>query len=408
MKSISILKNKRVNLLVVTAVASAGLVAAGVAFTEQAQRRERSQHLRDESAVVLRQDVIVKVSSTGSIKPLISVNISPKASGRVAALFVDQGDHVKKGQILARMDGSNLVGTLLKAKGMVASIQDNLKEAAANMLAITAIYSSNQELIRNGVVSRNDFTASQGQYLAMKAHLQSLRDQLIQAKGDLETAEASMEDTIIRAPFAGVITQKYANVGAFVTPTTSASSTTSATSSSILSLASPLEAVANVSEIDQPSIYKGQPVLIHVDAYPDLRVRGRVRLIAPESVVVQNVTSFEVHITINHEDQAKLRSGMTITADFLVGRHRNALLIPTPAIVSQREGAGVYIVTGTGKPHFQRIRVGATIGAMTEVTSGVHQGQRVLITFPGARKPNSRPVTSSSPFNQQGGGRMPR
>jgi HlyD family secretion protein len=275
------------------------------------------------------------------------------------------------------------------------------------LLSIAAVYRSNQKLYAAGAVSHNDYTASLGLYLSTQSHIRSLRAQVAAARGDLETAQAALNDTVIRAPFSGVITQKYANVGAFVTPTTSASATTSATSSSILALASPLEAVASVSEIDEPSIYKGQSVEIRVDAYPDRVVHGTVRLIAPESVVVQNVTSFEVRIAIAAADRPKLRSGMNITANFLVGKHKDALLIPTPAIVSQKEGTGVYLLGKGQRPVFHPIKVGSTVGTMTEVLAGLREGERIFITFPGARKPNGKPVTSSSPLAQPGGGGRP-
>jgi HlyD family secretion protein len=385
------------------------LLAVAAVLHQLTRQREHQQHLQDETTVVVRRDVDIKVSAAGSIKPLTPVNISPKAAGKVAALLVDQGDEVKAGKILARMDHSNLVGQLLRAKGNLAAAKGNLLEAEAQLPSIEANYRSNQQLYKAGGVSYNNFIASQSQFFASQSHIVSLRGQVVQAQGELATAQAQMNDTLIRAPFSGVVTQKYANVGSFVTPTTSASATTSATSSSILALAGPLEAVASVSEIDEPSIYKGQPVEIRVDAYPNLVVHGHVRLIAPESVVVQNVTSFEVRITIDHRDISGLRSGMNITASFLVGEHKNALIIPTPAIVSQKEGNGVYVFKNGQSPLFRSIKVGATVGNATEVLAGLKQGERIYITFPGGRKPNSKPVTASSPFAQPGGqGRPPR
>jgi HlyD family secretion protein len=393
----------------IAAVTGALLLAAGGVIGQVIHQRDRQARLEAETAAVVRKDVVIKVSAAGSIKPLTPVNISPKAAGKVVALLVDQGDQVKAGQVLARMDNSNLVGPLLRAQGGLVAAQANLREAEAQLLSIAAVYRSNQKLYAAGAVSHNDYTASLGLYLSTQSHIRSLRAQVAAARGDLETAQAALNDTVIRAPFSGVITQKYANVGAFVTPTTSASATTSATSSSILALASPLEAVASVSEIDEPSIYKGQSVEIRVDAYPDRVVHGTVRLIAPESVVVQNVTSFEVRIAIADGDRPKLRSGMNITANFLVGSHKNALLIPTPAIVSQKEGTGVYVLGKGQRPVFHPIKVGATVGTTTEVLAGLKEGERIFITFPGARKPNGKPVTSSSPLAQPGGaGRPPR
>jgi HlyD family secretion protein len=233
---------------------------------------------------------------------------------------------------------------------------------------------------------------------------------VLQARGDLQTIKAQLDDTVIRAPFAGVITQKYADVGAFVTPTTSASATSSATSSSIFALAGQLEGLANVSETDIGSIYPGQPVELQVDAYPGRIFHGKVRLIAPDSVVVQNVTSFQVRITLGDQaslaDQGrdKLISGMNFAASFVVGRHLNSLLVPTPAIVTRQGGLGVYLPAAGASPRFQPVRVGATVGTKTEVLAGLSAGQKVLITFPGQRSPNDKPVRASSPFQPSPGG----
>jgi HlyD family secretion protein len=196
-------------------------------------------------------------------------------------------------------------------------------------------------------------------------------------------------------------------VGAFVTPTTSASATNSATSSSIFAIAGALEGVANVAETDLGTIYRGQPVQLRVDAFPGRSFPGNVRLIAPESVVVQNVTSFQVRIQLEGPERDKLLSGMNFTAGFKVGRQPDALIIPTTAIVSQERGMGVYVLGGNRKPEFRPIQVGATLGTRSEVHSGLKAGERVFITFPGRRRPNDKPVRPNSPFQQpSGAGRM--
>jgi HlyD family secretion protein len=124
-------------------------------------------------------------------------------------------------------------------------------------------------------------------------------------------------------------------------------------------------------------------------------------------VVVQNVTSFQVRIRLEDPDRARLLSGMNFTASFQVGRHPNALLIPTTAIVSEREGTGVFVLGPRQKPVFRPIRVGATVGTQSEVLTGLKAGEHVFLTFPGRRPANDRPVRSNSPFQQpQGAGRM--
>ncbi|MFN7629968.1 MAG: efflux RND transporter periplasmic adaptor subunit, partial [Cyanobacteriota bacterium] len=404
--------------------------------------QQRETELESQTAEVIRQNLEVKVTASGSIRPLTPVNISPKQPGRISAIYVDQGDRVKAGQLLARMDDSNLRGELLRAEGSLAAAganlqkmeagsrpeeirqaRENLRDAEAQMIAIQSAYRSNQQLFEAGAIGRVTFDASRSQYLSIQQRIHALKAQLdlvqagfrqediaaaraqvTQAKGALQTIRTEIDDTFIRAPFEGVISQKYADVGAFVTPTTSASATSSATSSSIFALAGDLEGIANVSESDIGSIYRGQAVDLQVDAFPGRTFHGKVRLIAPESVVVQNVTSFQVRIQLVDPDRAKLLSGMNFTAGFQVGRHPNALLIPTSAIVSEEQGTGVYVLGSNRKPKFQPIRVGATVGTQSEVLSGLKEGERIFTTFPGRRPPNDKPVRSNSPFQQPQGG----
>ena len=418
------------------------LAALALLLWQQGARKKRDTLLKSQTAPVIRKNLEVKVTASGFIRPLTPVNISPKQPGRISAIDVDQGDRVKAGQLLARMDDSNLRGELLRAQGTLAAAEanlqkmkagsrpeeirqalENLRDAEAQMIAIQSAYRSNQQLFEAGAIGRVSFDASRSQYLSIQERINALKAQLdlveagfrrediaaaraqvTQAKGALQTIQTQIDDTSIRAPFDGVIAQKYADVGAFVTPTTSASATSSATSSSIFALAGDLEGIANVSETAIGAIYRDQPVSLQVDAFPGRTFHGKVRLIAPESVVVQNVTSFQVRIRLEDPDRAKLLSGMNFTAGFQVGRHPNALLIPTPAIVSQEQGTGVFVLGPNRQPQFQPIRVGATVGSHSEVLSGLKEGERIFITFPGRRAPNDKPVRSNSPFQQPQGG----
>ena len=437
-----------------------GVVSGWIFYWQQARHNQQRQNLDSQTAIVTRQDVIVMVSASGSIRPITPVNVSPKQPGRIISIGVDQGDRVTAGQTLARMDDSNLRGPYLSAVGKLSAAaanlrklqlgnrpqeirqaRENLNQAQAEIIAVRSTYLGNLALYQAGALGRVAFDGSRSQYLASQERIKALqaqldlvaagfrredievaRAQVLQARGDLQTIKAQLNDTVIRAPFAGVITQKYADVGAFVTPTTSASATSSATSSSIFALAGQLEGLANVSETDIGSIYPGQPVQLQVYAYPGRIFHGKVRLIAPDSVVVQNVTSFQVRITLPDQasladraslpDQAslaaqgsgKLISGMNFTASFVVGRHLNSLLIPTPAIVTRQGGLGVYLPAAGASPRFQPVRVGATVGTKTEVLAGLSAGQKVLITFPGQRSPNDKPVRASSPFQPSPGG----
>ncbi|GBF81914.1 efflux RND transporter periplasmic adaptor subunit [Aphanothece sacrum] len=213
-------------------------------------------------------------------------------------------------------------------------------------------------------------------------------------KAELERIVIQFQDTAIRAPFDGIVTQKFATQGAFVTPTTSASSTASATSSSIVALARGLKVVAKVPEVDIGNIQPGQPVSIIADAFPNETFQGQVIRIAPEAIVDQNVTSFEVTIgLITGRD--KLLSKMNVDVSFLGQQLNQALVVPTVAIVTQEGKTGVMVPDAQNKPEFKPITIGLVLDDKTEILSGLTPGDRVFIDLP--EQPNKKDNKDKKP-----------
>jgi HlyD family secretion protein len=201
------------------------------------------------------------------------------------------------------------------------------------------------------------------------------------ANAQLQSARSQLNDSTVVAPFAGLITQRYASVGAFVTPTTSASTSTSATSTSIVALAKDMEVKAKVPEVDIGKIKLGQKVEITADSFSDKPFQGTVRLVAPEAVVEQNVTSFEVRVALDTGKEV-LRSGMNVNAVFSGKRTNNALTVPTVSISSKRGQTGVYVPGENNEPVFKAIKVGTTVRDKIQVTEGLKAGDRVFIDVP--------------------------
>jgi len=217
------------------------------------------------------------------------------------------------------------------------------------------------------------------------------RAQVMNAEGALQTIQSQINDTIIRAPFNGIVTRKFADPGSFVTPTTSGSSVSSATSSSILALASKNQVIAKVAETSIPKIKVGQNVTIEADAYPKQPFPGKVIQVATQSTVEQNVTNFEVTMSLD-DTKNLLQVGMNVNVKFNVGTLDNVLVVPTIAIVRQENGTGVYLI-GKGenrRPSFQPITTGATVEDKTVVVSGIEEGDTVMISFPQGQRPASR------------------
>lgn len=416
-----------VGLLVLALVLGGGYVAYSQVMT--ARRQEARRQIQ--SATVERQSLPVKISANGSVLPERSANVSPKSSGILKQLLVKEGDRVKEGQILAYMDASNLQGQYTQARGQLAQAQANLakvvagnrpqdiSQAAAQLAndraalgSAEATFQQNQQLFSAGALAQRDLitaratrdqAAAQVRKSQQALELQQVgsrpediataRAQVLSAQGALETIQADLDDAIIRAPFGGIVTKKFADPGAFVTPSTAGSSASSA-SASILALASTNQISANVAEANIAQIKVGQAVKITVDAFPGKTFEGRVIQVAAQSTLTQNVTSFEVKTSVIDPGNL-LRSGMSANVEFNVGTLNNVLVVPTVAIVRQDGVSGVQVMGGQRgegrRPAFRPITTGvSTDDGKTVVLSGLQERDRVLISFPQGGRPAGR------------------
>lgn len=433
----------------------------------------------DLTVPVQAKDLTIQITTNGSVVPVQNVNLSPKSAGLLKELYVEQGDRVEQGQVIARMDDADIQAQLIQARGRLAQAQAQLAEAQAGTrpeevaqgrsrlaqaqarLAEARAGSRLEEiaqaraqvasaqarvnltgervnryryLAQQGAESRDRLDEAVTDDRSARASLREVQQKLNQlqrgtrseeiarieaevaeaqqafrqlqngtrpeeidqakaevvaARGELQAVEVQQQDTAIRAPFSGIVTQKYATEGAFVAPTTSASSSSSATSASIVAVAKGLEVLSKVPEVDVGRIRQGQSVEIVADAYPDQVFKGRVRLIAPEAVIEQNVTSFQVRIVIE-TGKAELRSGMNVDTTFLGEALNNVLVVPTVAIATQRGQTGVYVPNQADEPQFRPITIGTTLQDQTQVLQGLRPGERVFTEFPKGRKPDDQ------------------
>ncbi len=263
-------------------------------------------------------------------------------------------------------EDSTVQANLLEAQKRLALLKSGSRpEEIARLKAAVEEASAQLQLLENG---------------SRPQEIDSAAAAVSAAQAQLKTEQVNLNNTIIRAPFSGIITQKFANVGAFVTPTTSASTSASATSSSVVALARGLEVLANVPEADIARIKEGQEVEIVADAYPDQVFKGEVRLIAPEAVNEQGVTLFQVRVAIN-TGRDKLRSGLNVNLTFL-GDDVNALWIPTVAIVTENGQTGVLVPDTNNKAKFSKVTIGSQVGNETQILEGLKKGDRIFTTPP--------------------------
>ncbi|MDB9344882.1 efflux RND transporter periplasmic adaptor subunit [Nodularia spumigena CS-586/05] len=459
---------------------AAGSLAVGTTITYNlVNQRTREQNITELTVPVESQNVTLRISASGKVVPVQSVNISPKNPGVLTQLYVEQGDRVEQGQVLARMDVGDIRAQILQnsanlaqaqaqldqaragsrpqeieqAKARLAQAQAQLNQARAgnrsqeiaqaqaqvnsaqaqvtltqsrvnryrqltqqgatsqdqleqfiseDKRAKASLEEAQKRLSLLEVGSRNEeITAREAAVTEARAALVLLQngsrpEEIAQrqaavkaAEAQIQAAEVRLKDTVIRAPLSGIVTQKYANVGAFVTPTTSASTSASATSSSIVAVARGLEVLAQVPEVDIGRIQQGQQVEIVADAYPDQVFKGNVRLIAPEAVVEQGVTSFQVRVALDTGTE-QLRSGLNVDLTFLGDRLSDALVLPTVAIVTEQGKTGVLVTDEKNQPLFREVTIGAQIADQTQILQGVEQGDRVFINPPPDYKKEQR------------------
>jgi HlyD family secretion protein len=404
-----------------------------IVFRTLAGKDQSSSAVNDKTEQVESKSLAIKIKSSGSVVPIETVNLSPKQAGKLIELLVEQGARVNRGQVIARMDNANLIPQLYQAQASAAASEANLAklrngnrpediaaaqarvsaasgrlDAARSRFALTNRKASRfQGLQTEGAISSDRFDEVATDARSAQADLQTAEAnlvestrlleetrngsrfediaaaeaQLAQAIAGIRVVEVQIEDTIIRAPFSGIITQKYANAGAFVTPTTTASASNSSSSTSIVAIANGLEIIAKVPEVDISQIRIGQEVEIIADAFPSEVFKGKVRLIAPEAIIEQNVTSFQVRVTLE-TGKDKLQSGMNTDLRFIGKQIDGALVVPTVAIVTQEGKTGLLIADEKGKPKFQPVTIGTTVDNQTQILSGAKVGDRVFVKLP--------------------------
>ncbi len=295
------------------------------------------------------------ITASGELKANKSVNVSPKRQGILDEIFVEEGDQVNKGDLIAKMDFGDL--------------EFRIEEIKANYQTQKASYQRRKMLFNEGAISAEEYEEYKNRFLRSEAKFKQI--------------EVEENETSIRAPFKGVITSRYAVPGAFVTPTTSASSSREggSTSSSIVKLSQGLEIVAKVPESDIGRIKTGQEATIRVDAFPDKRFRAVVSKISPSAIKNNNVTSFEVTLLLSKKAD-DLRLGMTSDINFQTGATKLSTLIPTVAIVTEEGKAGVLVVGNNNQPTFKKVELGTSSGSKTAIISGLQPGEKVFIDLP--------------------------
>ncbi|MGA2369063.1 MAG: efflux RND transporter periplasmic adaptor subunit [Candidatus Korobacteraceae bacterium] len=393
-------KNKRWIIIAAVSVAVVALVIVAVAATRGGTKIDPIK-----LAKVEKGDLAKSVVATGKITPITKVEIKSKASGIVEKLYVDTGDHVKQGQVLAELDRVEIQAQVNSSKAQLLSSQANLKSAEADEIrakvdaqgvdipTLQRAYERAQEMSKDGVVSQATLDDAQRGYImavnkrdVARAQLTVNKAKVSQAEAEVEKDEASLKQfqeqlsyTTITAPIDGVVLSRDVEVGDAVSSILVLGS--GATLVMTLGDTSEVYVKGKVDESDIGKVYLGQPARIRVETFKDKTFTGHVTKISPMGVEKDNVTTFEVRVSINNPG-GELKAEMTANAEIILDEHHNVLMIPEGAIMYDKDKkASVDIPVPSAKDGMKKIAVniGISNGVKTEVLSGLKEGDQVVL-----------------------------
>lgn len=329
------------------------LLAAGVLFMTLRDSSKASVQYRTEK--VLRGDLTVTVSATGTLEPLNQVEVGTEISGIIRSIEVDYNDRVKRGQVLARLDTEKLEAELLQAKATLEAREADLRKAQANLkLAQEKLQQMLRawELSGHRTPSLSDIETQRAQVELYEAEVLSAKAQVEEAKALVKQKESELSKAIIRSPIDGIVLGRHVEVGQTViasqeTPT-------------LFTLAEDLtkmELVLEVDEADIAQVKEGQRAVFTVDAYPDREFEAQVKEVRFYPKTSEGVVTYEVVLSVENP-QLLLRPGMTANAEIVVEEVKDALLVPNAALrfrpQAARKEEGTRGFTSMFLPRFPR------------------------------------------------------
>jgi HlyD family secretion protein len=395
-------KKRRKRIIYGSIAAVLVLVVAGVliAATSGGTKIDQSK-----LAKVDKGDLAKSVVATGKIEPITKVEIKSKASGIVKKLYVDYGDKVKRGQMLAELDRDEIQARVAQAHAQLEASSASLSGTRADLERakvdaegpdvpmLKRAYDRAQGMAKEGVVSESALDDAQKNYVmsvnkqnVSKAQLQVLQAKIGQAEGQVAQDRANLKQleeqlgyTTIESPIDGIVLSRDVEIGDAVSSILVLGS--SATLVMTLGDTSEVYVKGKVDESDIGKVYLGQPARIKVESFKDKTFTGKVTKISPMGVEKDNVTTFEVRVSINNPEGV-LKAMMTANAEIILEEHKNVLQIPEGSIIYDKDKkASVEIPDTKAKEGKKKVAVniGISNGAKTELLSGLKEGDQVVL-----------------------------
>jgi HlyD family secretion protein len=287
-----------------------------------------------QTSLVEKTNVVSRVSTSGSLQAVVTVDVGSQVSGRVQALYADFNSKVKKGEKIAKIDPSLFQAAVVQAEANVTAARANVTR-----LEVTAEDAERQakrasEVFAQRLISETERDNAVATARAARASVEQGKGQLAQARAQLQQASTNLRYTDILSPTDGVVISRAVNVGQTV-----AASLQAPVIFTIAQDLAKMEVHTNVAESDIGRLQPGMRVSFTVDAYPGQPFRGSIRDIRNAPQVVQNVVTYDAVIDVSNED-LKLKPGMTATVSVVTDRRRDVLAIPNAALRFRPEMAG--------------------------------------------------------------------
>lgn len=358
--------NKKKTLVI---VAVAAIAALAVWLLSGGKKEEK---ITFDTAAVAPANIMNSITATGTIEPVTSVTVGTQVSGIVSKLFVDYNSVVKKGQVIAELDKTNLMSQLNTAKTQLATAQSQLNYQSAN-------YKRYKTLFEKGLVAADDFDNAKLSYTQAK-------EQVVSAKEEVQRAQTNLGYATITSPIDGVVLSKSVEEGQTV-----AASFSTPELFTIAQDLTNMQVVADVDEADIGDVKEGERVTFTVDAYPDDTFEGEVKQVRQEATTTNNVVTYEVVISAPNAD-LKLKPGLTANVTIYTAERKGVLSVPSKALrfIPQKETVGkmkivdaanaknkVWTIEGNSIVA-HKVNIGMTDGTNTQIVGGIAEGTKVI------------------------------
>ena len=376
-----------------------------IVFAAMAIARSNSKIDPSKLASVTRDSLAKSVVATGKVEPITKVEVKSKASGIVKQLFVDAGDRVKKGQLLAQLDKEEIMAQVEQSRAALQAAEASSTGSQADyerakvdaegpdVPLLKRAYARAVDMAKEGVVSTsaledaqknyelalNKQNVAKAQLVVLKAKVAQASAQVGQDRANLKQLEEQLGYTDIVSPIDGVVLSRDVEMGDAVSSILVLGS--SATLVMTLGDTSEVYVKGKVDESDIGKVYLGQPARIKVESFKDKTFNGKVTKISPMGVEKDNVTTFEVRVSINNPG-GELKAEMTANAEIILEEHKNVLQIPEGAILYDKDKkASVEVPDPSAKEGKKKlaVNIGISNGAKTELLSGLKENDQVVL-----------------------------